>query len=126
MKRYKRILKRFFCIQDGMTSTEYAVMIGLIIVFCSSSISFLGGETESLFSKFNLAQNEGSTDVATQTATADNSSTTSAEETGTVAANDQQSSESEESQAETNDTSKYTSFRARMSYMRSFLAWYFS
>ena len=108
-----------------MTSTEYAVMIGLIIVFCSSSISFLGGETDSLFQSFDLAGQDGTSQTAGQSdATGSNDSAPAPE---TVAANDQQNTDpEEESQTESDSSNNATSFRARMSYIRTFLAWYFS
>lgn len=115
MKNIKRVCSRFLGKQEGMSSPEYAVMIGLIIVFCSSSISFLGGETESLFDSFNLSQTENQTVAANvDTGTQNSTDTSASENNGTTTENntDQQTAEDAENTEETE--SALDAARARM------------
>lgn len=49
--RAKRV-KRFQG-DDGATMVEYALMVGLIAMVCFLAVSFLGGQTNGGYTKFN-------------------------------------------------------------------------
>lgn len=51
MKKFADSVKRFIVSEDGPTAVEYAVMMALIIVVCIGTITTVGTNANTKFSK---------------------------------------------------------------------------
>jgi pilus assembly protein Flp/PilA len=51
MKSLAQKVQRFLVAEDGPTAVEYAVMLALIIIVCLASISTVGKNANSTFTK---------------------------------------------------------------------------
>ena len=51
MKSLAKKVQRFLVAEDGPTAVEYAVMLALIIIVCLASISTVGKNANSTFTK---------------------------------------------------------------------------
>ena len=49
MKKFAAVVVDFLMSEDGPTAVEYAVMLGLIVVACSSAITTLGNGAKTTF-----------------------------------------------------------------------------
>jgi pilus assembly protein Flp/PilA len=55
MKYLKQITAGIWQEEDGVSATEYAIMLALIVLVCAASIAFLGDAAEATFTAISNA-----------------------------------------------------------------------
>ena len=107
---FLRAIKKFIKSEDGPTAMEYAVMVALIVIFVSSSVSFMGDQTKSTFENVDFAvqssdmnNSDSSTPTDSGTSTDTGTSTDSGTTTDTGSTSDTTSTDTTSNNNGNND-----------------------